>query len=137
MFHKHRNSIFKIIKYAIIGGLSTFIHITFAYAYIYFIGDSIFISNIVGFLCAYTFSYLAQSKYVFNHEISYAKATKYFVVQFVSLIISILITDFMPLQNAYLKVLIVIVILPAITFVAHSIWTFSKTTSRLGGNLNE
>jgi len=37
----------------------------------------------------------------------------------------------MPIQNSYLKVLVVIVILPIITYIAHNLWTFSKAANPL------
>jgi putative flippase GtrA len=116
----------KIVKYGIIGAISTLIHISTAYTYIYLINNSVFYSNIIGFLFAFSFSYIFQSKLVFKHAISYIKAFKYFIVQFMSLLVAIVISDYVPLGNSYLKVILVVVILPLITYVVHNIWTFSE-----------
>jgi len=116
----------KIVRYGFIGGLSTLIHITMAFLTIYAISDSIFISNTVGFLCAFGFSYWLQSVLVFKHPLSVHKALKYFVVQFSALLLSMALTYFTPLDNAYLKVLLVVIILPLCTYVIHHLWTFSK-----------
>ncbi len=118
----------KIVRYGIVGGFSTLIHIVAAYVYIYIVSDSIFISNIVGFLSAFSFSYLLQSKLVFKHAISYMKAFKYFIVQFFSLLIAIFISNYAPLENSYLKVILVVILLPLITYLVHNIWTFSEPT---------
>ncbi len=118
----------KIVRYAIVGGFSTLIHIIVAYVYIYTVNNSIFISNIVGFLSAFSFSYLVQSKLVFKHSISYIKAFKYFIVQFISLLIAIFISDYAPFENSYLKVILVVILLPLITYLMHNIWTFSEPT---------
>lgn len=115
-----------IVRYGLIGAFSTLIHITMAFLTIYYVNDSIFISNCIGFLSAFGFSYLLQSTLVFQHAISYHKALKYFVVQFVSLLLSIGISDFAPLDNAYIKVLLVVIILPLTTYFIHKVWTFSK-----------
>ena len=125
---KHLNH--KIVKYGLVGGISTLIHITAAYAYIYMVNNSIFISNIVGFLSAFGFSYIVQSKFVFKHAISYVRAFKYFIVQFISLLIAIVISDYAPLENSYLKVILVIVLLPLITYFTHNVWTFSETKTK-------
>lgn len=117
----------KIVKYGLVGGISTIIHIVSAYLYIYFISDSIFTSNIIGFLSAFSFSYLLQSFYVFGRAISYKKAIKFFFVQFLSLLIAISISKYLVFYNSYLKVLLVIVILPLITYTAHKIWTFGDS----------
>lgn len=115
----------KIVRYGLVGTLSTLIHIMMAFLYIYYVNDSIFISNSVGFLSAFGFSYLLQSKVVFQHAVSYKKALKYFLVQFVALLVSIGISDFAPLDNAYVKVILVVIILPLATYFIHKIWTFS------------
>lgn len=116
---------YKIVRYGLIGALSTLIHITMAFLYIYYVNASIFISNSVGFLSAFGFSYLLQSKVVFQHAVSYKNALKYFLVQFVALLVSIGISDFAPLDNAYVKVILVVIMLPLATYFIHKIWTFS------------
>lgn len=117
---------YKIVRYGLIGGLSTLIHITMAFLYIYLVNDSIIVSNIIGFLCAFGFSYLLQSKLVFQHTISYKKALKYFLVQSLALSLSIGISNFAPLSNAYLGVILVVIMLPVITYFIHKTWTFSS-----------
>lgn len=121
---------YRIVKYGFIGGVATIIHIAAAYTYLYIISDSIFASNIIGFLFAFAFSYTFQSKFVFNHSISYEKAIKYFVVQFASLLIAVTISNYAPLQNSYLKVILVIILLPIITYLTHKFWTFSDPNIR-------
>jgi len=117
---------YKIIRYGLTGGISTAIHISIAYLYIYFIDASLFISNVLGFSVAFVFSYLVQSMFVFKHAINLTKAFKYFIVQFGSLLMSILISHYVPLENSYVKTLIVVLILPLITYVVHKFWTFKE-----------
>jgi putative flippase GtrA len=126
--HKLLNSYLslKIVKYAIVGIISTLIHIVLAFLFIYFISPSLLFSNIFGFSIAYIFSYIAQSTIVFDSELSVKKAIKYFIVQFSSLIISIQITNIIDEINVYLSVLLVVIIMPIITFVIHKLWTFSE-----------
>ena len=123
---------YKIVKYGLVGGISTLIHIIAAYVYIYIVSNSIFISNIVGFLTAFSFSYIVQSKLVFERAISYTKAFKYFSVQFISLLIAIAISNYAPLINSYLKVILVVIMLPLITYFMHNVWTFSEPKSKQG-----
>ncbi len=117
---------YKIIRYGLTGGIATAIHIGVAYLYIYFIDTSLFVSNILGFCIAFVFSYLVQSLFVFKHAINLTKAFKYFVVQFSSLLTSIFISHYIPLENSYIKTLIVVLILPLITYVVHKFWTFQE-----------
>lgn len=121
---------YKIVRYILVGGVSTFIHISFAYIYIYLVNSSsVFISNIIGFFSAFGFSYIVQSKLVYKRAISYMKAFKYFIVQFLSLLMVIVISDHLFVENSYIKVLLVVVLLPLLTYITHNIWTFSESTS--------
>ena len=117
---------YKIIRYAFVGGISTLIHVLIASLYIHFISSSVFQSNILGFLIAYFFSYLVQTKYVFEHEISKEKAIKYFIVQFCALLIAILASDTFNTFNSYVRTLIVVFLMPLITFLIHKFWTFKE-----------
>ena len=117
---------YKIIRYGLTGGVATAIHIGIAYLYIYFIEASLFISNVLGFSIAFIFSYFIQSLFVFKHAINIKKAFKYFIVQFSSLLASISISHYIPLDNSYVKTLMVVLILPLITYVVHKFWTFKE-----------
>ena len=116
---------YKIIRYGLTGGISTVIHISIAYLYIYFFDSSLFISNTLGFMVAFVFSYLVQSIYVFKDTIRLSKAIKYFIVQFSALLTAIFISEYLPLENSYIKTILVILILPLITYVIHKFWTFN------------
>ncbi len=116
----------KIVRYGIIGGISTLIHIGVASLFIYAIKDNLMTANIAGFLIAYLFSYTMQSLHVFGHAISLSKAWKYFVVQFVSLIASVYISEFLGSYNNYVKTLFVVVLMPLVTYTVHSLWTFKN-----------
>jgi putative flippase GtrA len=115
---------YKIVRYGIVGGISTGIHIGVASLYIYFVNSSLLQSNIIGFIIAYIFSYLMQSKHVFGHEISFSKAVKYFIVQFGSLLISIMLSGLFEGYNSYIKTILVVGFMPLVTFIVHKFWTF-------------
>jgi len=116
----------KLFRYAIIGGVSTAIHLSVAYLVMYYLVNSLIISNIIGFLSAYVFSYLVQSKYVFQHAVSIIKAIKYFLVQLLSLVSAMALSYLIPMDNNYLQTLVIVVILPLVTFVIHKFWTFKS-----------
>ena len=115
---------FKIVRYGFIGGISTLIHIIVAFLYLHFVANSILFSNVSGFLSAFAFSYMVQSHFVFEHKLSLSKAWRYFIVQVVALMVSIVVAKYIPLDN-YLRVIVVAFILPLMTFFIHKLWTFS------------
>lgn len=115
---------YKIIRYALIGGVSTLIHIGVAAISLYYLSSSLFFSNVAGFLTAYIFSYLMQSIHVFGHKIDLLKAFKYFIVQFGSLLTSIMISYLFTGYNNYIKTILVVIFMPLITYIIHKVWTF-------------
>ncbi len=117
---------YKIVRYGLVGGISTFIHFSVASLYIYSISNSVFQANVVGFLVAYIFSYLMQSRLVFEHEINIKKAIKYFIVQFGVLLLAILASTLFESFNSYIRTLIITVLIPLITFMIHKFWTFKE-----------
>jgi len=122
---------FKFIRYGILGLFATLIHLSIASWYIYFINNSLLQSNIIGFFIAYIFSYLMQSKYVFEHKISIEKAIKYFIVQFSALLLAIMTSDLFNIYDNYIKTVIIVILLPSITFLIHKFWTFQKEKENL------
>jgi len=117
---------YKIVRYGLIGGISTLIHIGIAALFLYAVYNSLFWANVTGFMIAYVFSYLMQSLYVFGHKIDPLKAFKYFVVQFGSLMTSILISYLFTDYNNYIKTILVVIFMPIVTFVVHKFWTFKE-----------
>lgn len=114
----------KLIRYALIGGTSTLIHLSVAFLWLYSVNTSLFLANTIGFSVAFIFSYTVQSRYVFLHPLSLPKALRYFVVQFGALLASLFLSNILVGYNSYIKTIIVVILLPLITFVIHKVWTF-------------
>ncbi len=117
---------FKIVRYGLIGGLSTLIHMSVAFLYLYYVSKALFVANIVGFFTAYLFSYVVQSRFVFSHALSWKKALKYFSVQFSSLLMALFISEQVDFVNTYVQTVIVVLVIPLITYVIHKMWTFKN-----------
>ncbi|MDD2367954.1 MAG: GtrA family protein [Sulfuricurvum sp.] len=116
----------KLIRYALIGGTSTLIHLSIAFLWLYTVTTSLFFANTAGFSVAYIFSYTVQSRYVFLHPLSLTKAFRYFLVQFGALLASLFFSNILVGYNSYIKTIIVVILLPLITFVIHKLWTFRR-----------
>ena len=117
----------QLIKYGLVGGVSTFIHIAIASLYIYFFYENIYIANALGFTIAFAFSYTVQSLYVFKHALDPVKLLKYFTVQFGALLVALESSNILSLENLYLQTVIISILLPIFTFIIHKIWTFKET----------
>jgi putative flippase GtrA len=116
----------QIVKYGIVGIVSTLIHIGAASVFVRFFYESLIVSNSVGFLTAFIFSYVCQSKFVFDTNLTCKKALKFFLVQSVSLILAVKTTELMENFSIYLKILIVAFLLPLFAFFIHKLWTFGN-----------
>ena len=116
----------QLIKYGLVGGVSTFIHIAIASLYIYLVHENVYIANALGFTLAFAFSYTVQSLYVFKHSLDSYKLLKYFTVQFGALVLALSISNTLTLENLYFQTLIISILLPFITFVIHKLWTFKN-----------
>ena len=115
---------YQIVKYGIVGVISTTIHFCTASLFVMFIYESLLFSNITGFLIAFIWSYYAQSKFVFKSHLSAKKGTKFFIVQAISLVLAVNLAALAETISIYLKIFIVALVLPIGAFVIHKLWTF-------------
>lgn len=115
----------KLVRYGVVGLVSTGIHVMVASLFIRFISPSLLLSNLIGFFVAYHFSYYFQSKWVFKSHISLVKSLRYLVVQLSSLLMAVLFSHMVGDFSLYLKVVFTAVMLPLLTFIVHRAWTFA------------
>ena len=115
---------YQLVKYGIVGVISTTIHFCTASLFVIFIYESLLFSNITGFTTAFVWSYYAQSKFVFKSSLSTKKGTKFFIVQAVSLILAVNLASLAETISIYLKLFVVALLLPICAFFIHKLWTF-------------
>ncbi|RXJ73501.1 polysaccharide synthesis protein GtrA [Veronia nyctiphanis] len=118
----------RVIRYGLTGGLATFTHVAIAFSMLHFFTPSVFLANVVGFCCAFILSYLMQSLFVFQHALTLKNAQRFFIVQFAALLTAQLISELFRDTNSYLRVLLVVLLLPAITYLIHRFWTYRQDT---------
>lgn len=117
----------EIVRFIISGALATSIHIIIAFLWLHFINLNTFIANFCGFSCAFGVSYICQSLWVFKHKIAFFSCIKFFLVQLSALVVSQLLTEMLTNYSPYIKVLLVVITLPAITFIINKFWTFKSS----------
>ena len=115
----------QITKYGMVGVISTLIHIGAASLFVRFVYESLVISNVVGFCCAFCFSYVGQSKFVFDSGLTWKKALRFLLVQVVALILAINAAQLAESVSIYAKIFMVAVFLPVCAFFVHKLWTFA------------
>lgn len=114
----------RIVRFGLAGGIATLTHIGVAFTLLHVFSTNVFVANIFGFLCAFTLSYLLQSLFVFKKNLSLKHVKRFFMVQFSALLISQLISELFKDANSYLRVLLVVFMIPLVTYVIHRMWTY-------------
>jgi putative flippase GtrA len=121
-----KNHLFQLIKYGFFGILATLIHLFTAWAVIYFFNASLFLANLIAFLTAFGFSYIFQTLYVFGTHFHLYKFLKFFVVQFATFLFAFISSNIITISNSYLHTLLIVAIMPLVTFTIHKFWTFKE-----------
>jgi len=121
-----KRHIVKLAKFGFFGILATLVHLLSAWTIIKIFAASVFLSNFIAFLTAFIFSYIFQTLYVFNTEFHPLKLLKFFTVQCGTFLFSYFISNLFPIQNSYLHTLLIVAIMPLITFLIHTFWTFKE-----------
>lgn len=121
---------YQIVRYGLVGGVSTLIHIATAFLYLYFVKADVLIANTLGFCVAFIFSYTIQSLFVFKHKLKISKTVKYFLVQLGALIIAYFSSNILQLENSYIHTLVISFLLPLVTFFIHKFWTFKGNNTK-------
>ena len=114
----------RIARFALVGGMATLTHITVAFIFIALAGDKVFLANLLGFGCAFSLSYFLQSLFVFKHKTSWRNAFRFFVVQLTGLLVAQSISQLLSTYSPYYRILLVVVLIPLVTYFIHKIWTF-------------
>ncbi|MGF1778452.1 GtrA family protein [Vibrio nomapromontoriensis] len=120
---------FRLVRFALTGGMATAIHVAVAFSFLHLVQDNVLLANIVGFSLAFIFSYFAQTLIVFKNKVNWGNALRFFMVQFGALLVSQGISELFSDLNSYVRVVMVVVILPIVTYVIHKVWTFSDKTT--------
>lgn len=120
-FLKHR-----IVRFGLTGGFATLIHLFVAFSVLYFLSLPVWFANFLGFICAFSFSYLMQTCFVFQKRFHLKNFIKFFIVQFSALVCAQLLSEIFSEMNHYLRVVIVVFLIPMITYMVHRLWTFKE-----------
>lgn len=115
----------RLFRYGVVGVASTGIHLAVAFSLLRFVGAGVLAANLAGFVCAYGFSYLVQARYVFVAQLSWLNSIRYFGVQLAALSLSMLLSGLLAESNPYARTVLVVLVIPLITFFIHKLWTFS------------
>jgi putative flippase GtrA len=118
--------ILQLSKYGFFGVVATLIHLLSAWGILYISSVSVFVANTVAFFIAFGFSYVFQTLYVFQTHFHWKKFVKFFSVQFGSFLLSYLLSDIIKFENDYIHTLIIVAIMPVVTFTTHKFWTFKE-----------
>ncbi len=118
---------YRVVRFGLTGGLATAIHVLVAFLFLHLVQDNVLYANVCGFTIAFIFSYFAQTVLVFRHKVNWGNAFRFFMVQFCALLTAQGISELFSDLNSYVRVIMVVFILPIITYIVHKFWTFSES----------
>jgi len=114
----------QLSRYGFFGIIATLIHLLSAWLLMYGVGASVLLANSCAFLIAFMFSYVFQSKYVFRATFDWQKFMRFFAVQSGAFMLAYMLSTWFRLDNQYIQTLLIVAVIPLISFVIHKLWTF-------------
>lgn len=121
-----KTHLIQLSKYGVFGIIATLIHLLTAWGVIYLFTASVFVSNSVAFFTAFIFSYIFQTLYVFQSHFHLKKFLRFFAVQFGTFLLSYFVSNLLKLANPYYHTVLIVVIIPLMSFFIHKFWTFKE-----------
>lgn len=118
-----------LVKYGLVGIVSTFLHILMATFLIYIYSMNIVYANWFAFISAFSFSYIGNTKFVFKQKVHKQNFKKFLSVSFITFFIITIISYFgkMYQVNSYITIFIIAIVIPTTTFILHKTWTFKDS----------
>ncbi|GAB2795123.1 GtrA family protein [Halomonas shantousis] len=115
----------KLVRFGIVGGGATLVHLVVAWTLLYFAPHwSPLIVNFIAFLVAFSFSYLGHRHFTFNSEGSVAK---FFVVAFAGFALNngllAILLGVTQLPD-YVALTITTLLVPIVSYLAARLWAF-------------
>jgi len=114
----------QLSRYGFFGIIATLIHLLSAWLLIYGLSTSVLLANSCAFLIAFMFSYIFQSKYVFKASFDAQKFVRFFAVQSGAFVLAYMSSTWFRLDNQYIQTLLIVMVIPLVSFVIHKLWTF-------------
>ena len=117
-----------LIKYGLVGVVATSLHISVAILLTYIYALDIVMTNWIAFSVAFFFSYIGNTKFVFEQKVEHQNFIKFFLVSMITLLIITVISYFGKKNqiNPYIVIIIISIMIPLTTFLLHKTWTFKE-----------
>ena len=124
------NLIKQLMRFGIVGVLSTLIHACIATIMIKFLLSSQVVANCSAFVCATFFSYIAHTRYSFVASFSKKTSLRFIVVVSICFFITAILAKIAEYFNMPYQIGIVLVlsIVPIISYLLHRFWTYKCIT---------
>lgn len=121
-----KTHLLQLSKYGFFGVIATLVHLGVAWGMIYLFDAGVLFANSVAFFTAFIFSYIFQTLYVFQSHFHLKRFIRFFLVQYGAFLASYLLSNVVQLENSYFQTLLIVVIMPVVTFIIHKFWTFKE-----------
>jgi len=116
----------KILIFGVIGLISTGIHLASSLLFVSFLVSLATVANVMGYLTAAPFAYLAHSKFTFKKSISFRAFGSFLIVNSTIFLFSVCVSvffDFIQVDK-FIGTAVSVSVFPVISYVANSTITF-------------
>lgn len=117
----------KLLRFAVVGGGVTLLHILVAVFLIKIMGASPAIANGVAFGTATLVSYAANTLWSFSAQMKKANLVRFLTVSAVGLVLATVSSGFIDSLGLHygLGIALVVIVVPGVTFSLHNFWTYA------------
>jgi putative flippase GtrA len=118
----------QLIRYGLVGIVSTTVHIVMATLLLKFAGLSLVLSNVGAFLSAVFVSYYGNALWSFQAQVEVRSIGKFVGASTITLTLIVLISNWVTQAGVspYLGILMIAVVVPIIGFILQKIWVFGR-----------
>jgi putative flippase GtrA len=116
----------RIIRFAIAGGVATLVHVSVAWTVFNWLVRDSTVANVAAFVVANVVSFLLQTLWSFSSRPSVARFLRFGTVSIGGFLVSALVPLIVGRQHLWLPTLVVVVCIPALSYVMHARWTYRE-----------
>lgn len=120
--------LFQMIKFALVGGVSTLTHLVAGLLLIHFVFERAFFANLGAYFIALPISFIGHTLFTYKRKLSFFLFGKFFIVNTLilclTLVASFVMDNFQ--VNKYIATVISIALFPMISYVCHTLITFKR-----------
>lgn len=122
------SDLLQMMKFALVGGISTLIHLAVGLLLIHFVFEQAFFANLGAYFVALPISFIGHTLFTYKKKLSFLLFGRFFVVNTLILCLTLVASFIMDSfqVNKYIATFISIALFPLISYVSHTLITYKR-----------